>query len=256
MSTADEVPLASPVPLWEVPRWHDRFGVIAGMTGRGTEPGAPFDLGLWTRQPVAEVLGRWRRFRAAIPECPRAVLSHQLHGDRVLWHEQLAAGWTLLDGADGHATGVAGALLLVTVADCVPIYLVAPRQRAIALLHAGWRGVACGILSRGIACLAAHVSVDSAGIVMHAGIAISGTRYEVGPEVMAAVDKPASPGGHSHLDLRELLREQALKLGVGEVTVSTHCTATRRDRFFSHRGSGGTDGRMVAYLGLPEEAGS
>ncbi len=48
-------------------------------------------------------MGRWRAFRAALPEFPAAVLAHQVHGDNVLWHSQLPAGWTLMDGADGHA---------------------------------------------------------------------------------------------------------------------------------------------------------
>lgn len=251
MLTADEVPLPGLVPLWEVPGWRERFGVVAGVTGRGSDPSQPFDLGLWTNQPVGEVLGRWRQFRAALPECPRTVMSHQVHGDRVLWHGALADGWTIIDRADGHATTTSGALLLVTVADCVPIYLIAPKQRAIALLHAGWRGTACGILSRGVATLAKHASVHSSDIVMHAGVAISGDRYEVGPEVLAVVDRTGSLSGHSHLDLRQVLLEQARGLGIGEATASSHCTASHRDLFFSHRGSGGTDGRMVAYLGLP-----
>ena len=251
MSTADEVPVPGAVPLWQVPGWRERFGVVAGVTGRGSDPDQPFDLGLWTAQPVGAVLERWRRFRSALPECPRTVIAHQVHGDRVLWHSALAEGWTIVDGADGHATTTSGALLLVTVADCVPIYLVAPKQRAIALLHAGWRGTGCGILARGVELLKNHASVHSSDIVMHAGVAISGARYEVGPEVIAAVDKSLLPSGCSHLDLRQALLAQAKRMGIGEATASSRCTASRRDLFFSHRGSGGTDGRMVAYLGLP-----
>jgi copper oxidase (laccase) domain-containing protein len=111
-----------PVPLWEVPGWRQRFGVVAGITGRGSDPDHPFDLGLWTEQPVRAVMERWRQFRSAIPECPRAVMAHQVHGGNVRWHEQLAPGWTITDGADGHATSAHGTLLLITVADCVPIY--------------------------------------------------------------------------------------------------------------------------------------
>lgn len=195
---------------------------------------------------------RWRRFREALPEFPAAVLAHQVHGNTVLWHDAAAAaGWTLLEGADGHATTAPGQLLLVTVADCVPIYLVAPEQRVVALLHAGWRGAACGILARGMDLLKTRASVRSREVVMHCGVAISGERYEVGNDVMAAVDKPPAASGHSRLDLRNLLAEQAARLGIVEVTSSGFCTATRRDLFFSHRGSAGADGRMVAYLGMP-----
>lgn len=251
VSKADETPVAGTVPLWEVPGWRARFGVVAGVTGRGDDPENPFDLGLWTGEPVGEVMERWRRLRGALPECPRAVLAHQVHADRVLWHADLAEGWTLVDGADGHATQQAGALLLVTVADCVPIYLIAPQRRAVALLHAGWRGTACGILARGISLLCQRASAHSGDIVMHAGVAISGAQYQVGPEVISAVDKSGTLSGRSHLDLRAALLSQAKALGITDATASSHCTASERGRFFSHRGSGGTDGRMVAYLGLP-----
>lgn len=86
---------------------------------------------------------------------------------------------------------------------------------------------------------------------MHAGVAISGPCYEVGAEVVTGVGKEAVGAGPWHLDLREVLLEQAAALGVGEATASGHCSSAQRDAFFSHRGSGGTDGRMVAYLGLP-----
>src|SRR5256885_12266873 len=70
VSAADEVPLPGPVPLWEVPGWRERFGVVAGITGRGSDLSEPFDLGLWTTQPVGKVMSRWRAFRAALPEFP------------------------------------------------------------------------------------------------------------------------------------------------------------------------------------------
>lgn len=223
---------------------------MAGITGRGADPAAPFDLGLWADRPVGEVMTRWRQFRAAFPEYPASVLSHQVHGERVLWHHLAVPGWTMLEGADGHATATRGLMLLVTLADCVPVYLVAPRQRAIALLHAGWRGTAAGILARGVELLRAKVGAEPGDLVCHAGVAISGPAYEVGVEVMLGVGKGVDGEGPWHLDLREVLAEQARALGIGETTVSGHCTATERDQFFSHRGSGGTDGRMVAYLGM------
>ena len=86
---------------------------------------------------------------------------------------------------------------------------------------------------------------------MHCGVAISGPCYEVGREVMDGVGEPAPGAGPWHLDLRSVLAEQGRRLGIGEVTVSGHCTARDAGRFHSHRRSGGTDGRMVAWLGYP-----
>lgn len=245
--TTEESRRSGDLPLFEVPGWRERFGVTAGITGSG-EALEPFDLGLWSAGPVGATMERWRRFRGAHPGFHAHVMAHQVHGQRVLWHEH-ASGWTIHEGADGHATTEAGVLLLVTVADCVPIYLVAPRQGAIALLHSGWRGTAAGILQRGVALLAARTGATPADLVMHTGVAISGPRYEVGREVMVGVGEPAIGRGPWHLDLRELLGRQARALGIGEVTTSGHCSAEPARRFFSHRGSGGTAGRMVAWLG-------
>lgn len=251
--TAEEAVPGSAGLLHEVPGWRERFGVSAGITGRGTGP-EPFDLGLGSSAPVGETMRRWQQFRAAHPQFPAQVMAHQVHGDRVLWHDPRPAGWTIHEAADGHATAATGLLLLVTVADCVPIYLVAPSQGAIALLHSGWRGTVAGILQRGVALLAARTGARPGELVMHTGVAISGSRYEVGREVMEGVGEQASGPGPWHLDLRALLARQARILGIGEVTSSPHCTAEPGGPFFSHRGSGGADGRMVAWLGrLPEE---
>jgi polyphenol oxidase len=240
------------LPLWEVPGWRERFGVTAGITGRGDDPTTPFDLGLWTDRPVGTVMAQWRAFRQALaPDSAAMVMAHQVHGERVLWHADAApGGWTIHEGADGHATDVPGLALLVTVADCVPVYLVAPRRRAIALLHAGWRGTAAGILARGLALLGDRAGVTPDEVVMHAGVAISGPCYEVGAEVMAGVGALHHGAGPWHLDLREVLAEQGRALGVHEVTVSSHCSARGATAFHSHRRSGGRDGRMVAWLGL------
>lgn len=248
--TTDELLIAGPVPRWEVPQWRERFGLVAGITGRGDDPSAPFDLGLWTDRPVRDVMRRWTLFRATFPQCPALLLAHQIHGDRVLWHDAVVPGWTIVDGADGHATAASGLMLLVTVADCVPVYLVAPQHGAIALLHAGWRGTAAGVLDRGVEMLRAQVGAEPADLVCHLGVGISGAQYEVGAEVMAGVGRGADGPGPWHIDLREILTDQATKLGLGETTVSGHCTARDADRFFSHRRSGGRDGRMVAYLGM------
>jgi len=245
-----EVPRPGEVPRWEVPGWRERFGVVAGVTGRGS---AGFDLGLWTGEPVGRVSGRWRQFLRAEPGFSGAVLAHQVHGTVVLRHLAPGPGWTIRGGADGHATAQPGLLLLVTVADCVPIYLVDPVRRAVALLHAGWRGVAGGMLERGTEALAEVSGSSPLDLVMHCGVAISGGCYEVGDEVAVACGKPPGAGGRQWLDLREVLAGQAGRLGIGEVTISALCTATRSEAFYSHRRSGGLDGRQVAYLGIPAD---
>lgn len=248
--TLTEEPLSGSVPRFEIPQWRERLGVVAGITGRADAAGRDFDLGLWTDAPVREVMTRWRTFRHAFPECPATALGNQVHGVRLAWHDQVT-GWAQLDGIDGHATRQPGVLLCVTVADCVPVYLVDPRERAIALLHAGWRGTAGGILAEGVKLLTERAGSTPANLVMHCGVGICGACYEVGAEVMEGCGRVPTGPGPWHLDLREVLAEQAGVLGIGELSVSSWCAAHDGDWFFSHRASHGRDGRLVAYLGIP-----
>src|SRR4029077_11916129 len=129
-------------------------------------------------------------------------------------------------------------LLLVTVADCIPVYLVAPRARAVALLHAGWRGTAAGVWERGIAQLASVAGVAESDIVMHCGVGICGDCYEVGREVMEGSGVPPVGVGPWHLDLRDRLARKAQGRGLSAVTASSWCSAHVRPTFYSHRASG------------------
>jgi len=240
-----------PVPDNRVPRfalteWWSSHGLVAGVTSRHGE----FDLGLTSRDP-AGAAERWRLLTTAFSSSfSTFVVSRQIHGTALSRAAAGADGLQILDGFDGHVTGEPGVLLAVTVADCVPIYLAEPASGVLALLHAGWRGVAGGMLERGLAELEAVANVRAVDIVMHCGVAICGECYEVGPEVVEAV-AGFRPKGPVRLDLRAALADRARRSGLRRITVSPHCTAHERGAFFSHRGSGGADGRMVAYLGRP-----
>jgi len=246
-STLREEPLPGPLPRFEIPTWRSRHGLVAGITGRGTGP-VPYDLGLWSQQPVGDVMTRWKALRTAEGGLGATAMGHQVHGDRVVWHD-VGLGWTIVDGVDGHATDKSGLMLAVTVADCIPVYLAAPRHGGIALLHAGWRGTAAGILERGVEILSSRVRCEPFDIIMHCGVGISGSEYEVGSEVIEGLKLSTEGKGPWHVDLRSVLAERGRALGVSDITVSEWCSARDREHFFSHRKSGGTDGRMVAYLG-------
>ncbi len=244
-----EVPLPGPVPRYEIPDWRGSHGVVAGITVRGPGPGPGFDLGLWTANPVGEVMSRWRAFRQAESGFPGVVFGHQVHQARVAWHAG-GNGWLQVDGVDGHATAASGLLLTISVADCIPVYLVAPESRAIALLHCGWRGTSAQILRRGIETLVEGCDAEPARIVMHCGIGICGECYEVGREVVEGCGLRLSGNGPWHVDLRAVLADQARALGLSRISTSQWCTRHDQPTFYSHRASGGRDGRMVAYLGM------
>lgn len=238
-----ETPIVGNVPRFEIPGWQERYNVVAGITGRG------FDLGLWSTEPVGEVMSRWLAFRRALSGFHAVALGNQVHGVELM-SVDAGRGWIQVEAIDGWITMVPGVLLTVTIADCVPVYLVAP-GRGVALLHAGWRGTAGRILARGVERLKAESGCLAGDIVMHCGVGICGPCYEVGSEVMLGCGAPADGEGPWHIDLRERLRDQAEKLGLNQVTTSGWCSAHDRASFYSHRASGGTDGRMVAYIGMP-----
>jgi hypothetical protein len=236
------------VPRLELTSWALKYGLTVGVTTR--EQG--FNLGLHSEDPAGQVTSRWQALRGAVRDrFPGIVLGNQCHGTQVHWHDRAFEGWLQLDGVDGHATDRKGLLLLVTVADCIPVYLAAPKSGAIALLHAGWRGTADRILARGLHALTQHALVRPSDVVMHCGVGICGTCYEVGSEVAERLTGERSEGA-TQVDLRGVLARQAAELGIPTVSISPYCSAHDREVFYSHRASQGRDGRMVAYLGRPK----
>ncbi len=250
VSYCREVEVRGPVPRWEIPGWREQYGVVAGITGRGDEPGRGFDLGLWNEAPVGETMSRWRAFRRAEAGFPGVVLATQVHGASVVAHAG-GEGWIQLDGHDGHVTDRPGLLLTVTVADCVPVYLIDPVRRVLGLLHSGWRGTSVEILRVGVEAMVKRYSSNIGDIVMHCGVAICGACYEVGSEVMSGCGLPADGAGPWHVDLRAVLADQGRRLGLTKISTSQWCSSHDRPKFFTHRGSAGRDGRMVGYLGWP-----
>lgn len=175
-----------------------------------------------------------------------------MHGCSVRVHGELPRGVRLTGQGDGHATGASGVLLTVTLADCVPVFVADPVRRAVALLHAGWRGTAAGVVEAGIGTLVEAFASDPGDLVVHLGPAICGRCYEVGPEVFRALGEvpPAAP---LPIDLRSVIRRRAIAAGVrgAEATVSDECTLCGDGRYHSHRR--GDRGRHRGYIGiLPE----
>ena len=150
---------------------------------------------------------------------------------------------------DGQVTGARGCLLAATAADCVPVYLWSPRAGRIGLVHAGWKGAASGILGRALSRVGRDSGGGAAGVQVHLGPAICGRCYEVDAPVLSAF---GLPGARAHLDLRGLLAREALAAGVARtsVSVSRHCTACGPVPLHSHRASGGSAGRLAAFLGF------
>ena len=228
-----------PIPLREKVEQFASIGVEAFTTTR-----AAGDYGLGEGEPPAEPLARWHSLQREFAEvAPRLVSARQVHGTKILEHGAGTDGWTRHEGADGHITFASGVACVVTIADCVPVFVAHP-SGAVALLHAGWRGTAARIVQKGIARMV-NEGLDAADIRVHLGPAICGRCYEVGPDVFEQLTGWQTIRNRN-VDLRALLAEQAKELGVRHLSASPHCTKCDNDRFFSHRA--GDAGRQVAVI--------
>jgi YfiH family protein len=227
------------VPLFAHPEWERWDWLVQGTTPREAGNFASFG-----EQTTNEIQTRWRNLRAQTGT-RRSVLGRQVHGAHVINHETFADGMLFTDDADGHITRVVGTLLGVSIADCVPVFIVDERQRMAGALHAGWRGVAAGILPRGIKCMGG----TPASMHVHLGPSICGDCYEVGPEVHTQLGLP-DPGKNTVVDIRAVLVHQALSAGIPEanLTTSSFCTRCKDSPFFSHRA--GHPERQVGVIGL------
>jgi hypothetical protein len=125
----------------------------------------------------------------------------------------------------------------------VPI-LIAHGSGIVAALHAGWRGIASGILQRGIASLL-KLGARPGDLHIHLGPAICGRCYEVGRDVYFAVSG-RSVEDRGMLDLRAELAGKAVATGVRDLTISEFCTKCNNEVFFSHRA--GDTGRQFSFI--------
>jgi len=156
-------------PTLPVPGWGETVpGLVAGITLRGDGEGdAAPDFGLttapsaWALLERLESLGRQLGF-------PSVAVARQVHGDAVVCLEVTPEGGVRVPGeADGLLTESERLLLVVTAADCVPVYLVDPTSGGLGLLHAGWRGTASGVLRAGVRAMRARFGSRPGRLLMH-----------------------------------------------------------------------------------------
>lgn len=231
--------------IFRQPGWQRDFPRLRqGITGRGE---ARFGLSGTPSGGTDGYVDGFARLRR-ITGIGRVARCRQVHGSEVrVCGEELTEGVTVLGEADALVTAREGVLLAITVADCVPVFLADPERRVLGLAHAGWRGIAAGVVEATLGQMADLGSVPRE-LHAHLGPAICGDCYEVGPEVPAALG--GWPAGTSHVDLRTQILRGLSAAGVpeGRLSTSDACTRCRSDAFYSYRG-GDRDRRMCAFLG-------
>lgn len=249
------MPNPEPEPLQLLrPDWPAPANVSAVCTTRhgGVSRGRyeSLNLGDHVGDDAAAVARNRRRLRDAIGARP--VFLQQVHGVGVQPLDAASADGTV---ADGCSTTEAGLACTIMVADCLPVLFADAEGRRVAAAHAGWRGLAAGVLERTLAVF------DGAEVVAWLGPCIGPKAFEVGSEVKAAFEAqdggsggcfaPAGVEGKWLADLPALARRRLAAAGVrsvhGNDGSDAWCTVTDRLRFFSHRRDG-VSGRLAACI--------
>ncbi|HEX4935881.1 MAG TPA: polyphenol oxidase family protein, partial [Gemmatimonadaceae bacterium] len=187
----------------------DALGVLAFTTTR-----ARGDFALQSREPAADVFGRWQELLDMLgPHAARLAFAHQVHGDRLLLHEGGWTGWMRAPEADGHLALAPGTAMAVTVADCVPVFLAHPGG-AVGVVHSGWRGTLANVTARAVDRLVV-AGIPARELHAHCGPSICGDCYEVSPDVYGQLTGRTVPRP-TPVDLRALIADDLRAAGVRE----------------------------------------
>jgi YfiH family protein len=175
-----------------------------------------------------------------------AATLHQIHSDIVV---DAAGRSGLLGDGDALVENTPGCAIAVKTADCVSILLVDERRRAVAAVHAGWRGASQKIVQKAVSAMVARFSSDVADLHAAIGPAIGKCCYEVGAEVASQFGMAPQ---RVNLDLAEINQRQLIESGVsaGQIYSAGLCTKCCEKEFHSWRRDGERAGRMLSVAGI------
>jgi hypothetical protein len=156
----------------------------------------------------------------------------------------------VLGTGDALLENTPGAVVAVKTADCVPVLLIDPEHRAVAAVHAGWRGTVARIVPGAVAALGERFGSRAADLHAAIGPAIGKCCYEVGEEVAARFGET----GRAHIDLAGTVRRQLEAAGVGarRIYLAGLCTRCHAERFHSFRRDAEAAGRLYSFAGILE----
>jgi len=239
---------------WVIPSWPAPGRVRAMSTTRqgGVSAGAyaSFNLGDHVGDAQEAVVENRRRLKAALGLAHEPHWLKQVHGTRVATLE----GKPIAEPADAAVTCLRQMACVIMTADCLPVLFCDQAGTTVAAVHAGWRGLAAGVLEETLKVM----RVDTGRVLAWLGPAIGPGVYEVGEEVrqafmakeaaMAAAFLPGKPGKWM-CDLYELARLKLMIAGVRHIHGGGFCTYKEQERFFSFRREGEC-GRMATLIWL------
>jgi polyphenol oxidase len=267
MTTALEQRIVKAGFDWIVPAWDAPRNVHALSTTRhgGVSVGAraSLDLGgakLAQDDDRAAVLENRRRLAQFLPAAP--VWLSQVHGADVVVIDRANATAVTSSPptADAAITRSPGVVLGVRTADCLPVLFADRAGTVIGAAHAGWRGLAAGVLEATVRAMRSVANTPPREIVAWFGPAIGPRKFEVGRDVLDALcvnDSGAAthfmPGNNGKwcADLYGLARRRLAREGVTAVAGGEHCTLSESERFFSYRANQDT-GRMATVIWLAQ----
>lgn len=246
-------------------------GVTLAFTERtggvSEPPHASLNLGDACGDDEASVVANRRRLLAALGIGGlegRLVNPRQVHGSTVVTitsgsDEALRdARRAARDGADAVVCTARDVPVLLCVADCVPVVIVAPQ--AFAVIHSGWRGTEARICGRALDALLEASGASADELLCYLGPHISADDYEVSPELAASFARSFGPEvapDATHLDLGRAIRKTLREAGVPDEAILDECpsTASCTERFFSYRAEAGSCGRCGAIAVISDRAG-
>lgn len=249
-----------------------RNGGVSEAPYGGGQPGeGGLNLGLHTGDSPDAVRENRRRL-LALTEAPAAAWLEQIHGADIAEAgaviDRCANAPSTVVQADASVTDLPGAVCVVMVADCLPVLFCDEAGRAIGAAHAGWRGLAAGIVEKTAGRVAALAGASPSALHAYLGPAIGPSAFEVGEDVRdafvstadatrrdatAAAFHATQSKGKYLADIYALARLRLADAGIDATRVhgGTHCTVTERERFYSYRRDRVT-GRMAAMIWLAE----
>jgi YfiH family protein len=238
------------------------FGRIPGLIsaestrhgGVSVSPYASLNLGGATQDP-ANVSENNRRFFSALNiPFEQVAKSHQIHEAEILSVTQPGR----FEGYDALMTNQQGVYLAVTVADCTPVLICDPVKRAVAAVHAGWRGTVKNIVSKTLAAMQKEFGTHPADCYGYVGTCIDECSFEVGEEVALHFSSPHKRWDAVRqkffIDLKQANKDQLLAAGLNasNIEISPYSTVLNNDDYFSYRLEKGVTGRMLATIGFAE----